>query len=72
MPLYTLKCEECGYTADYKIEFSEEQKCRLEDRHYDFDGVCECPKCSSTKFEKLISAHGKMTCNWEKWNTPRK
>ena len=71
MPIYSLKCEDCGYIEDYKIEFSEEEKCRLEPRHYDFEGVCECPKCSSTKFEKQITAHGKMACNWERWNVKR-
>ena len=52
-------------------EFSEEEKCRREPRHYDFEGVCECPKCSSTKFEKQITAHGKMACNWERWNVKK-
>lgn len=72
MPIYSLQCEECGYTDDYTISFKDNEKCRVDDNKYDFKDVCECPKCSSTKFIKKVVAHGRMACNWEKWNVPRK
>ncbi len=70
MPLYELKCTNCKTINELLIGISEMPKLN-EKREVDLKSIgIKCKKCKKTKFEKLISAHGKTASNWSSWQNP--
>jgi len=70
MPLYELKCIACKTINECLIGLSEMPAVN-EKREVNLKSVgIKCKTCKKTKFEKLISSHGKMGSNWSAWQNP--
>ena len=65
MPIVDLVCIDCDFLIeDARLTFPEMEKVS---KGEELSNV-ECPKCSCTKFHKVLSAHGKNSSDWSKWS----
>lgn len=72
MPLYDLRCVECGTVKQVMLGLSEMAALvdsKRENMNLKENGV-RC-KCGSTHFEKLLSVTAKMGHNWSEWQRKR-
>jgi len=66
MPIYLLKCGNCGHIQDELLGVSEITK--FDTNNIDLSELkVKCKKCGKHKFSKQVAAHSKMAHNWSAW-----
>jgi predicted nucleic acid-binding Zn ribbon protein len=66
MPIYVLKCSQCGHIQEELMGVSELQG--LDPENLDLSELkVACKNCGKHRFSKQVAAHGKTAHNWSAW-----